>query len=346
MNAAGRLARLIRATGPIPLGAFMAEANMAYYTSRDPLGAAGDFITAPEISQMFGELAGLWLAAMWQGAGRPNNAIYAEPGPGRGTLAGDALRAMARFGLSPGVHFIESSPVLVAAQRRAVPAAHWHDSLASLPDEGPLLLVANEFLDAMPVRQLVRTPAGWRERMVALEGDRFVPIVGDRPMDAAVPAAAYATAPPGTIVETCPAASAMVAEIAGRLARQGGAALLIDYGHVDRPTGSTLQAVRAHAKVDPFVAPGEADLTALVDFATMAEVAVAAGACHLGTIGQGAFLGAMGIATRAQALARARPDQAQLLASALERLTGPDQMGTLFKVMRLAAPGWPEGMGF
>ncbi|MBS0254411.1 MAG: SAM-dependent methyltransferase [Proteobacteria bacterium] len=323
----------------------MAEANMAYYTTRDPLGVTGDFITAPEISQMFGEMIGLWLAAMWDGAGRPADAIYVEPGPGRGTLAADALRAMARFGCTPQVHLVESSPVLIAAQRERVPAAQWHDTLATVPQDRPLLLVANEFLDALPVRQLVRAEHGWRERMVGLEGERFVAVAGDRPMDAAVPAR-WADAPPGTIIETCPGAAAVVAEIAGRLARQGGAALLIDYGYDQPATGSSLQAVQGHRKVDPLADPGAADLTALVDFATLAGVARAGGARHLGTMGQGAFLGAMGIAARASALARALPDRAELLAEAHQRLTAPDQMGTLFRVMGLAGADWPAGIGF
>ena len=345
MTPAERLARLIRATGPISLAAYVAEANAAYYTSRDPLGAAGDFITAPEVSQMFGELIGLWLAEVWIRAGRPAPVAYVELGPGRGTLAADALRAMARFGLLPQVHFVESSPVLAAAQRERVPQACWHSDAGSLPDGLPLLIVANEFLDALPVRQLVHTAAGWRERMVALDGERFVPVAGQAPMDAALPAERR-QAGEGAIVETCPAAAAVVGDLARRLAAQGGAALLIDYGYATPANGSSLQAVRGHAKVDPFADPGSADLTALVDFAAMADAARAGGARHLGTIGQGDFLAGMGIAERAGALARARPDQAEVLMRALERLTSPDQMGRLFKVMGLAAPDWPGGMVF
>jgi NADH dehydrogenase [ubiquinone] 1 alpha subcomplex assembly factor 7 len=345
VSPAERLARLIRATGPISLAAYMAEANAAYYTSRDPLGAAGDFITAPEVSQMFGELIGLWLADRWLRAGRPEQIAYAELGPGRGTLAADALRAMARFGLKPQVHFVESSPVLAALQRAAVPGATWHADPGSLPDDVPLVVVGNEFLDALPVRQLVKTAAGWRERMVGLDGDRFVPVVGQLPMDAALPRE-RAEAAEGAIVETSPAAAAVVADLARRLAAQGGAALLIDYGYVEPANGSSLQAVRGHRKVDPFEEPGSADLTALVDFSALAEVARAHGAHHLGTFEQGAFLGAMGIVERAAALARARPDQSAALGRALERLTSPDQMGTLFKTMGLAAAGWTEGMVF
>ena len=345
MSPAERLARLIRATGPISLAAYMAEANAAYYTSRDPLGAAGDFITAPEVSQMFGELIGLWLADTWARAGQPQPVAYVELGPGRGTLAADALRAMARFGLNPEVHFVESSPVLAGLQRERVPGATWHADAGTLPEGLPLLVVANEFFDALPVRQLVKVAAGWRERMVGLEGARFVPVAGPLPMDAALPPERLA-AEDGAIVETCPAAAAVIAELARRLADQGGAALVIDYGYVERANGSSLQAVRDHRKVDPFTDPGSADLTALVDFSAMAEVAVAHGAQHLGTVEQRGFLGAMGILERATALAQVRPDHAAALGRALERLTSSEQMGTLFKVMGLAGAGWTGGMIF
>ena len=345
MTLADRLARLIAATGPISVMQYMGGAAAQYYASRDPLGAAGDFITAPEISQMFGEMIGIWLADIWIRAGRPSRIHYVEAGPGRGTLARDALGAAKRFGLEPSIHLVEASPALRAIQRGLLPDAQWHDDLATLPEDGPLLVVANEFLDALPVRQLVKTAAGWRERMVAHGEGGFVPIAGDRPMDAAVPPARR-SAEPGTIIETCPGAAAAVQAVAQRLAGQGGAALFIDYGYAVPATGSSLQAVRAHARVDPFLDPGAADLTALVDFAALAEVAQAAGARWLGTVGQGEFLGALGIAARADALATAAPDQAEAVQAALDRLTGADQMGTLFKVMGLAAPEWPDGAGF
>ncbi len=345
MSLGARLARLIAATGPITVQHYMAEANMAYYTRRDPLGAGGDFITAPEVSQMFGELIGLWLADIWTRAGRPDRVAYVEPGPGRGSLAADALRAAARFGLCPQVHCIESSPVLIAAQRTRLPDATWHDDFSTLPDDLPLLLVANEFLDALPVRQWVRTGAGWRERLVTMRDGRFVPVAGDQPMDAAVPAHAQ-TAPVGTIIESNPGAATVVAEVARRLAAQGGAALWIDYGHAQTTPGSTLQAVRGHARVDPFIDPGMADLTALVDFAALADHAARHGARWLGTVTQGAFLAALGIDARAAALAQARPDQAAAIHAAHQRLTAPEQMGTLFKVMGLAAKDWPAGAGF
>ena len=338
-------ARLIALFGPISVMQYMGEANARYYAARDPLGAAGDFVTAPEISQMFGELIGLWLADIWNRAGRPDPVHYVELGPGRGTLARDALRAAGKAGLAPQVHFVEGSPALRALQAQAVPRAQWHDDLSSLPEGAPLLIVANEFLDALPVRQMVRAEAGWRERMVGCEDGNFRPVIGDRPMDVAVPEA-LRDAEPGTIIESCPGASTAVGEVAQRLAAQGGAALFIDYGHAEFRTGSTLQAVRSHRKVDPFVDPGEADLTALVDFATMAEVAQNHGARWLGTTEQGAWLRALGIEARAEALGRAAPRQMEAIAVACERLTSPDQMGTLFKVMGLSAPSWPDGAGF
>ncbi len=337
--------RLIAHTGPISVMHYMGEANAHYYAARDPLGAAGDFVTAPEISQMFGELIGLWLADIWLRAGQVQPVHFVELGPGRGTLARDALRAAGRFGFAPQVHLVEASPALRAVQAAAVPGAIWHDDLSTVPDKGAILLVANEFLDALPVRQMVRTADGWRERMVGVDGDAFVPVAGGRPMDAAVPEERR-DAPEGTIIETCPGAAAVVDEAARRLAAQGGAALFIDYGYDRVQYGSTLQAVRAHARVDPFADPGTADLTALVDFETMAGIAAMQGARVLGAVGQGAWLQAMGIDARTEALCRSAPEHAALIRSARERLVAPAQMGTLFKVMGLAAPGWPDGAGF
>ena len=337
--------RLIANTGPISLMHYMGEANARYYASRDPLGAAGDFVTAPEISQMFGELIGLWLADMWINAGREEPVHYVELGPGRGTLAVDALRAAKRSGLTPSVHFVEASTALKDVQLASVPQAQWHYDLSTIPPYGPVLVVANEFLDALPVRQLVMTEAGWRERMVVPEKDRFVCIAGSQPMDAAVPEARR-TAAVGTIIETCPGAAATIYEVAGRLKDQGGAALFIDYGHDQLRDGSTLQAVRQHLKVDPFTRPGEADLTAHVDFATLAPIAQSRGVRWLGTAAQGRWLRNLGIDARAEALAQAAPQHGAAIEAAKERLVGEGQMGLLFKVMGLAAPSWPGGTGF
>ena len=337
--------RLIANHGPISIAHFMGESNARYYAARDPLGAGGDFITAPEISQMFGELIGLWLADMWINAGRQETVHYVELGPGRGTLAHDALRAARRYGLTPSVHFVESSIALRSAQLALVPEARWHHDLSTIPPYGPILLVANEFLDALPVRQLVSTEDGWRERMVAVSDGRFVAVAGAKPMDAAVPEVRRA-AEPGTLLETCPGASAVVYEIAGRLVEQGGAALLIDYGYDAPRTGSTLQALKAHRKIDPFAMPGEADLTAHVDFSALAPIAQSRGCRWLGTVEQGHWLRALGIEARAKALSERAPEHGTAIASAVERLTGQGQMGALFKVMGLAGPGWSGGAGF
>ena len=316
-----RLKARIAAEGPITVADYMAEANAHYYASRDPLGAGGDFITAPEISQMFGELIGIWLADLWLRAGKPAMARYVELGPGRGTLAEDALRAMRGAGLAPPVELIETSPVLRAAQAERV-AARWHDDLSTLPASGPLLVVANEFFDALPVRQY----EGERELRIGHAG-RFV-------RDGEVE------------TEVSPAALDLIADLARRIAAQGGAALIVDYGH-DRPgTGDTLQAVSTHAFADPFEAPGERDLTAHVDFHALAIAARAAGVRVFGPAPQGAWLNAVGIKLRAAALAKAAPERGAEIAAARARLTAPDQMGRLFKVMGLVAPGWPEPGGF
>jgi len=343
---AERFRRLIAESGPITVQHYMGESNARYYAARDPLGAAGDFVTAPEISQMFGELIGLALTDLWHRAGRPDPVHYVELGPGRGTLLGDALRAMAQHGFVPEVHLVEGSPALRRVQQEAVPGAQFHDDLSTLPQDAPLLLVANEFLDALPMRQLVRTDSGWRERMVGLDDQgAFAFFAGSKPMDAAVPPM-LADAAPATILETCPGAVAVVEDVARLLSHQGGAALFIDYGHAEPRTGSTLQAVRRHTKVDVFAAPGEADLTAHVDFAAAAVAAEAQGARWLGTVEQGDWLHALGLEQRAAALSTRFANRTEELASAVERLAHPEQMGTLFKVMGLAAPHWPPFAGF
>jgi NADH dehydrogenase [ubiquinone] 1 alpha subcomplex assembly factor 7 len=317
-----KLRRRIAAEGPIPVSAWMAEANAHYYATRDPLGAAGDFTTAPEISQMFGELVGLWLADLWLRSGRPAGAHYVELGPGRGTLAADALRAMKGAGLAPDIHFVETSPVLRQAQAERVPDATWHEDLSNLPGEGALLVVANEFFDALPIEQ--NDGQGWI-RTVDWRDGRFVPV--------------------GEVeTETSPASVAIAAELSRRIAAQGGAALIVDYGH-DRPgRGDTLQAVFRHAYADPFEAPGERDLTAHVDFAALA--AAAAGVRVSGPVPQGAWLDAMGLPVRAAALARAAPARTEEIEAARLRLSAPSQMGRLFKVLALSAPQWQEPAGF
>ncbi|HEX8222584.1 MAG TPA: SAM-dependent methyltransferase [Allosphingosinicella sp.] len=345
MSLADRLRRLIEAQGPIPVSDYMGLANAHYYATRDPLGAAGDFVTAPEISQMFGELVGLALADVWVRAGRPEGTLYLELGPGRGTLAADALRAMRAAGLEPAVHLVEASPVLRRAQADRLPHATWHDDLSTLPGDRPILAVANEFFDALPVRQLIATAAGWRERLVTVDGDRFVPAAGPPVPAAAIPEHVRA-APPGTVLETSPASLAYARRLADRLTMQGGAALIVDYGHDRLRAGETLQAVRKHEYADPWIEPGESDLTAHVDFESLARALAEPGARVHGPVGQGDWLARLGIDARAEALARSAPDRADELRMARNRLASPDQMGQLFRVMGLSAPAWPAPGGF
>lgn len=339
-----RLARAITLGGPIPIAQFMAAANAHYYGTRDPLGTAGDFVTAPEISQMFGELVGAWCADLWARAGSPDCA-WVELGPGRGTLARDALRVMARAGLRPVVHFVETSAVLRAAQAEAAPGAVFHDDVTSLPADKPLLIVANEFFDALPIYQLVRGAEGWHERRVACQDTLFLPVAGKRVPDSVVPEA-LRDAAPGSVIETSPASVAVARALAQRIAAQGGAALIVDYGYDGPAIGETLQAVKGHAYANPFDSPGEHDLTAHVDFATLASIAALAEARVHGPVPQGDFLGALGIAERATALARANPERGDGLAEAHRRLTSPAEMGSLFRAMALVSQDWPEPAGF
>ena len=326
---ADRLARAITLAGPIPLSQFMAAANAHYYATRDPLGAAGDFTTAPEISQMFGELVGLWGADLWDRAGRPDVA-WVELGPGRGTLAADARRAMAKAGLSPPLHCVETSPVLRAMQAERLPDATWHEDLTTLPTDRPLIVVANEFFDALPIRQLVRGPDGWRERLVACQDTLFLPVTG-KPVPADILPETLRDAAPGSVLETSPAAVTAMRDLARRLAAQGGALLAIDYGYEGPALGDTLQAVRGHGYANPFDTPGEQDLTAHVDLTTLAAAAQAGGAMVWGPVDQGEWLVRLGIDDRAAALARATPDRADQLAADRVRLVV--EMGTLFRAV-------------
>jgi SAM-dependent MidA family methyltransferase len=334
-----RLARAITLGGAIPLSQYMAAANAHYYATRDPLGAAGDFTTAPEISQMFGELLGLWLAELWSRAGRPD-ARYVEFGPGRGTLASDALRAMGKAGLTPPVNLIEFSPALRAQQAERLPQAEWCVDLVGLPEDGALLVVANEFFDALPIRQLVKTVDGWRERLVACQDTLFLPVVGNTLFDPIIPAA-LKDSPDGSVVETSPASVATMRQLARAVVTRGGAALVIDYGYEGPAIGDTFQAVRAHEYANPFENPGEADLTAHVDFSTLAEAAEAEGATVYGPVSQRAFLSALGIDARVAALGGGEEVRA-----ARDRLVGGDQMGELFGVIAIVHPDWPVPEGF
>ncbi|WP_174273517.1 class I SAM-dependent methyltransferase [Sphingomonas bacterium] len=321
----------------------MALANAHYYATRDPIGQQGDFITAPEISQMFGEIVGLALADTWRRAGCPACA-FVELGPGRGTLAGDALRAMKIAGLEPPVHFVETSPLLRDRQRDAVPQATWHETIETLPEDVPLLIVANEFFDALPLRQFIRTFSGWRERMVSDGPEGFAPTPGTAAMDRQIPRH-LVDGDPGGIVERNPTSAAIVKALAQRLARQGGAMLAIDYGHHGREAGDTLQALHAHAYADPFARPGASDLSAHVDFSALAAAARKGGARVAGPVEQGQWLIALGISDRAAALSRGAPEREHEIAAAYRRLTDAEAMGELFKVLAIHAPGWPKPAG-
>lgn len=343
---AALLARQIEISGPISVADFMLAANQAYYAKGDPLGTQGDFITAPEISQMFGELIGLWLTDLWIRAGRPAGCVYVELGPGRGTLAADALRSMRQFGFDPAVHFVETSEHLRRMQAEAVPDAHFAASADELPFDGPLLIVANEFFDALPVRQLISTHAGWRERVVVRDrGTKFMAMPGMHPMDEMVPAE-FRNAPSPSIYETCPAASAIMYELAGRISVQGGAMLIADYGYTLPGIGSTLQAVRGHAFADPFENPGLHDLTAHVNFVELANLSRMRHLRVSGPVEQGEWLKALGIDARVEALCRAKPEQADQIKTARNRLVEATDMGSLFKILGISNMDWPEPEGF
>ena len=338
----------IAAAGPMRLDEYMGlclgHPEHGYYTGRDPLGAGGDFTTAPEISQMFGELLGLFLAQCWLDQGAPAGAVYAELGPGRGTLAADALRAAGRVPGFPGApHLVEISPVLRARQAAALTgrAPVWVERVEDLP-QAPLLLLANEFFDALPIRQVQRRSGRWRERVVGLENDRLTLALGGATRGADLPE----DAPEGAIRETSPASEAVAAQLGARLAAHGGAALIVDYGYAAQPLtgGDTFQAMRGHAYADPLDAPGAADLTAHVNFAALARAAEAAGARAWPLLTQGALLERLGVTARAQALA-ARGD-AEAVAAAHRRLCHPEEMGTLFKALALTGRGAPPPPGF
>ncbi len=355
---AAELKALIAADGPISVGRYMAlclgHPRHGYYMTRDPLGARGDFITAPEISQMFGELIGLWAVATWQQMGAPAAFRLVELGPGRGTLMADALRAarlVPAFGAAASIDLVEMSPVLRARQAEtlaglATPA--WHERLDSVPD-GTAIVIANEFFDALPIDQFVRGREGWHERRVGLDAAGELAFGLDpSPLPAiAALAAHFPPARMGDVVERLEGGA--VQALATRLATQGGAALVIDYGHGAHGYGDTLQAMKAHGFVPPLETPGEADLTAHVDFAALARSAKTAGARAFGTLTQGDFLARLGLGARAARLQRDQDAAGRAaIVEAAERLagTGAGQMGTLFKVLGLADPALGPPPGF
>jgi NADH dehydrogenase [ubiquinone] 1 alpha subcomplex assembly factor 7 len=336
---------MIAERGPITVERYMELAlehpDFGYYMNRDPFGATGDFTTSPEISQMFGELIGLWAADVWKSMGEPRSVRLVELGPGRGTLMSDALRAariVPEFREALEVWLVETSPTLASIQHDLLvdsgAGVSWARSLREVP-QGPAIFIGNEFLDALPVRQFGRVSGQWRERTVRLNGE------GALAFDFAAAAEPHivANAPNGTILEVNPAGHRFMFELGSRLVRQGGAALLIDYGHAATGFGDTLQALRAHRHIDPLAAPGDCDLTAHVDFAAMARSASAAGAAVYGPIDQGDFLRAIGVDLRTKALAeRASPERAEEFQRARARLVGknPGEMGALFKAMAVA----------
>lgn len=349
------LLQRIGKAGPITVERYMELALLdpdhGYYTRKHPFGAAGDFVTAPEISQMFGELLGLWCYTAWQAAGSPRPAMLVELGPGSGSLMADALRAIesATGGPQPfNVVLVEASALLARRQREALSgrAVLWCSAVEELPSRGPAFFIANEFLDALPVRQFVRTTTGWKERLVMVEDDAIAFVLG---MAADGLAASLPDAPTGRVCEASPARDGLVRDLAARLTAEGGAMLVIDFTAPGMPVRDTLQAVRHHRHADRLTAPGEADLAAAVDFATLGKVAAAEGLEVFGPVSQGVFLKELGIAVRAERLKRsATPETARGIDQELHRLTAPDAMGEDFRVMALlpAATSPPAGFGW
>ncbi len=322
------------------LDAFMARANAAYYATRDPFA---DFTTSPEITQVFGELLGLWSAIMWESMGQPDPVLLVECGPGRGTLMSDALRATggvaAPFAAALRVHLVETSPRLRAQQAEQVPHATWHDALEHVPP-GPMVLLANEFLDALPIRQFIRRGDGWTERFV--EGTTFIEQPASAPEGSAADNAAD-----GAIVELCEPALAIVGHVAQRVLHEGGAALFLDYGPAESAPGDSLQALRAGRPANPLVEAGTADLTAHVDFEALARVARSMGAAVHGPAPQGLFLTRLGLFQRIGRLAQTQPPQrAAALVQSAQRLAEPDRMGRLFKALAICHPALPCPAGF
>jgi NADH dehydrogenase [ubiquinone] 1 alpha subcomplex assembly factor 7 len=336
--------------GFITVAEYMELVLGAYYADRDPLGCGGDFITAPEVSQMFGEMIGLWCVDLWSRMGEPDPFLLAELGPGRGTLMADALRAAKRapdFVKAADIHLVEVNTKLIAMQKAALNgfAPTWHRTFDSLPS-GPMILIANEFWDALPIHQFVMTEHGWRERtVVSCNGElAFDHATVGVAADLVRPAHRGAT--PGQIAEVSPAGQRLAAVLARRFARHAGATLIIDYGPMQSGLGDSLQALKGHRHHDPLLESGSADLTSHVDFAALADAARTAGATVFGPTTQGAFLQVLGIELRAEAL-KANQDAATCaeIDAGLQRLIGDKGMGSLFKVMAIVSPNSPHPAG-
>lgn len=347
MSLNAKLVRLVQADGPMTMEVFMRlclhDPDFGYYATHPALGAEGDFITAPMISQMFGELIGLWAVDTWTRLGQPAPFRLVEMGPGDGTLMADVLKAarvIPTFRASAEIWLVETSAPLTERQRQrlAGQGVRWVAALAEVPGDAPMIFIANELLDCLPARQFVRTERGWAERRVGLDVDGALTFGLAPAPDGFTPPTELEKVETGVLIEISPAQEALGAEVGARIARDGGAALFIDYGR-DRPEpGDTLQALRTHRKVDVLASAGEADLTVHADFPAFAAAASRAGAAATPIVGQGAFLRALGIDLRASALARARPDQADIIARQHSRLTAPDEMGTLFKALCVHTP--------
>ncbi|MEN3377832.1 MAG: dehydrogenase [ubiquinone] 1 alpha subcomplex assembly factor 7 [Hyphomicrobiales bacterium] len=350
--------RIIALDGPMTISEYMrtclGHPKYGYYVTRDPLGPLGDFTTAPEVSQMFGELLGAWAAAVWRQMGSPARLNLVELGPGRGTLMADALRAakaLPAFRAALAVHLVETSDVLAEKQRETLASSGlpviWHRDVREIP-ESPTIFLANEFFDALPIHQAIRGEQGWHERVVALGQDNRLAFavnpVSAMHFEKALPDAVR-DAPVGAIYEW--RSSAYALEIIHHIKSHGGAALIIDYGYAETRLGETLQGVRRHGYADPLSDPGEVDLTAHVDFGALAQAGRASGMSVNGPLTQGEFLHRLGIAQRATRLkANATPQQATDIDSALARLTAPGQMGELFKVLAIADPKLGAMPGF
>jgi SAM-dependent MidA family methyltransferase len=337
----------IRANGPMSLATYMSlclgHPRDGYYTVGRPIGAAGDFITAPEISQIFGELIGFFFVNLWQQMGQPTSFTLLELGPGRGTLMQDALRAATKAdGFENALHLqlFESNANLRGEQEKRLGkySPYWSTELDAVSTD-PLFVVANEFFDALPVAQYVKTDDGWHERLVGLKDDVRTFGLAPAPIpESAAPEAVHG-AFPGEMLEISRAAAETMQRLARKVSVQGGAILAIDYGYGKTQTGETLQAVKDHAFADPLEAPGEADISAHVNFEVLAAAAKATGLAVPALANQGEWLLRLGMGERAKALARANPAEAGNIARAVERLTSPEQMGTLFKVLCAHSPG-------
>jgi len=348
-----KLLRLIHAQGPISIAQYMAMAltdpENGYYMGRDPLGR--DFITAPEVSQIFGELIGLFFVQTWEDRGRPDRFHLVELGPGRGTLMADLLRAAKvrpDFLAAAQISLIEASPVLseVQAKTLAGTKVEWGRDLRDVPHDTPLFLIANEFFDALPIHQFIRQQERWRERMVSADGGDLIFAATPDPVPDSIIPVHLRDAAEGAIFEISPASQAMAHDIARHIAEGGGAALVIDYGHAPSSIGDTFQAVKANRFFDPLSEPGEADLTAHVDFAALGAAAREAGGYVFGPKPQGSFLESLGIHARAERLKHAAPDDAAEINQAVDRLINPLQMGMLFKVMAICEDSSPGVPGF